>query len=178
MAVGPLVEVTFAPHRADQERLATAGHDWEPFVAKMMVDTGAELTLVEEVVPDFLGLRPIRYQEIEGVGGRVDSPVYRLQLAIHASDAARRDGWMTFSSDVVAMPSPPTDTARRPHVGLIGRDFLRHIRFVYDGPSGSFELIDMNAPRLGPAPGPRPATPDKRKTKRKAQKAARKRNRG
>ena len=84
---------------------------------------------------------------------------------------------MTFSSDVVAMPSPPTDTARRPHVGLIGRDFLRHIRLVYDGPSGSFELIDQNAPPLGPAAGPQPATPDRRKTKRKAQKVARKRNR-
>jgi hypothetical protein len=142
----------------------------------MMVDTGAELTLVEQVVPDFLRLSPIRYQEIEGVGGRVDSPVYRLQFVIGASDHAGRSGLMTFSSDVVAMPSPPTDTVRRPHVGLIGRDFLRHIRFVYDGPSGTFELIDVDAPRLGPAPGPAPARPDNRRTKRKAQKAARYRN--
>lgn len=177
VALGPLVQVWFSPHRLDQELLAAAGTDWEAFPAKMMVDTGAELTLVEDVVPGTLGLTPIRFQEVEGIGGRVDAPVYRLQIAIKAADNAGHSGWMTFSSDVVAVPSPPTPTEQRPHVGLLGRDFLQHIRLIYDGPSATFELVDMNAPRLGPAPGPRPTTPDKRKAKRKAQKAARRRNR-
>jgi hypothetical protein len=30
----------------------------------------------------------------------------------------------------------------RPHVGLLGRDFLQYVRFEYDGPSGMYQLID------------------------------------
>jgi hypothetical protein len=39
---------------------------------------------------------------------------------------------MRFLADVVAVP-PVRDLAR-PHVGLLGRDFLQHVRFEYDGP--------------------------------------------
>lgn len=46
----------------------------------MMVDTGAQLTVVEDAVPKFLHLVPIRFQAIAGVTGDLDCPVYRLGI--------------------------------------------------------------------------------------------------
>jgi hypothetical protein len=40
--------------------LAQEGIVWEPVSHKMMVDTGAQLTVVEDAVPKFLNLVPIR----------------------------------------------------------------------------------------------------------------------
>ena len=48
-----------------------------------------------------------------------------------------------FTTDVVGMPSPPHPNE---HVGLLGRDFLRYFRFVYDGPSGTYEIIHSPDP--------------------------------
>src|SRR3954465_175834 len=66
---GPLVEVSFRPHPVDIEGLASEGAAWEPIVHKMMIDTGAQVTVVEETVPQFLSLVPTRYQAIAGVTG-------------------------------------------------------------------------------------------------------------
>src|SRR5215475_8763234 len=82
---GPLVEVLFAPHRADVELLAQEGTTWQPIFHRMMIDTGAALTIVEDPVPQFLQLEPIRFQAIAGVTGDLDCPVYRLQFNIRSS---------------------------------------------------------------------------------------------
>jgi hypothetical protein len=31
---------------------------------------------------------------------------------------------------------------------VLGRDFLQHVRFEYDGPSGTYRLIDERLPCL------------------------------
>jgi hypothetical protein len=46
---------------------------------------------------------------------------------------------MSFIDNVVAIP--PVDDVMRPHVGLLGRDFLQHVRFEYDGPTDRFWII-------------------------------------
>jgi hypothetical protein len=80
------VEVSFRPHPVDIEVLASEGAAWEPIVHKMMIDTGAQVTIVEEVVPRFLSLVPTRYQAIAGVTGDLNCPVYRLGITIVGRD--------------------------------------------------------------------------------------------
>jgi hypothetical protein len=105
----------------------------------MMIDTGAQITVVEDAVPKFLKLEPIRFQAIAGVTGDLECPIYRLEISIRSNhhDENRR---IHFSADVFAIP--PVAELARPHVGLLGRDFLQYARFDYDGPSGTYRLID------------------------------------
>jgi hypothetical protein len=169
---GPLVNVTFRPHPADIELLASEGVAWEPIAHKMMIDTGAQLTVVEDAVPSFLHLVPIRFQGIAGVTGDLDCPVYRLAIVIAVDDGRRNPSEMQFSADVVAVP--PVPELGRPHVGLLGRDFLSHVRFEYDGPRGEYRII-----RDAPA-GASPATlrdVAARKDRRRRERDARRKNR-
>ena len=142
---GPLVEVLFAPHPADIELLAQEGTPWQPIPHRMMVDTGAEITVVEDAVPKFLNLEPIRFQAIAGVTGDLDCPIYRLEIRIRSNH--HDDGHIQFSADVFAIP--PVAELARPHVGLLGRDFLQFVRFEYDGPSGTYRLVDEKPHRIG-----------------------------
>jgi hypothetical protein len=140
---GPLVEVSFTPHPVDIELLAKEGTAWEPIRHRMLVDTGAEVTIVEDAVPKFLHLEPIRFQAIAGVTGDLDCPVYRLEITIRSNDhdeAHNEAGNVRFSADIVAVP--PVAELQRPHVGLLGRDFLQYVRFEYDGPAGVYRIIE------------------------------------
>lgn len=145
VAQGPLVDVLFTPHPADVELLAQEGTAWQPISHRMMIDTGAALTIVEDPVPQFLQLEPMRFQAIAGVTGDLDCPVYRLQINIRSS--SHDDRRIQFAADIVAIP--PVPELARPHVGLLGRDFLQLVRFEYDGPSGVYQLIDEHATRGG-----------------------------
>jgi hypothetical protein len=178
-----VVQVGFHPHPADEELARMrAGHAPTASIThKMLIDTGAQLTVVEKTVPDFLGLVPLRFQEIEGVGGViVDCPVYRLMIELGVGDRAGNHGRVYFLSDIVAVE--PAGQVERLHVGLLGRDFLSHVRFVYDGPKGEFAIIDERAPSLGPKrPREQPTADDQREQRRQArkrEKAARRRSRG
>lgn len=109
----------------------------------MMVDTGAQITVVEDAVPKFLKLEPIRFQSIAGVTVDLDCPIYRLEISIlsnHHDDGRR----IHFSANVFAVP--PVAELARPHVGLLGRDFLQFVRFEYDGPTGMYRLFDELRP--------------------------------
>jgi len=142
---GPLVEVSFRPHPVDIDGLASEGTAWEPIIHKMMIDTRARVTVVEEIVPQFLSLVPTRYQAIAGVTGDLNCPVYRLGMTIVGRDDDGVGQPIQFSADIVAVP-PVANTAR-PHVGLLGRDFLQYVRFEYDGPRGVYRIVDEQAQR-------------------------------
>jgi len=68
-----------------------------------------------------------------------DCPVYRACIVIGYEGKRGVDAQGVFEADIVGMKSParPMD-----HMGLLGRDFLRYVRLVYNGPTGSFEIND------------------------------------
>lgn len=79
---------------------------------------------------------PIRFKPILfGDGEPQDRPVYRMSISLLMEDEAGRTVEGSWIGDVVGM-----DAAKQGHGGLMGRDFLRHFRFRYDGPNGTFEL--------------------------------------
>lgn len=171
---GPLMNVRLSYHPAAEPALPQA-----PVPARMMIDTGAERTLVEKRIAEQLGLAPIRFDDIIGVSQKAEPhPVYLMSVSFTVADERRKAGVM-FAAEIVGMKSPPTP---QPHVGLLGRDFLMRMRFNYDGPQGCFELIpdrSVVAPAL-PPPHPPAAVHDvsKSKHKRKLARKSRKRNRG
>ena len=134
---GPLIAVRIG--RVDDFRFVETSPPETFPVQKMMVDTGAAFTLVNETVPVELGLRPIRYREVIGVGQTAAMrPVFRLSLGLEVGNDEGNTALVYFTEDIVGMPAPERP---EPYVGLLGRDFLRHYRFVYDGPQALFRLI-------------------------------------
>ena len=53
-------------------------------------DTGATNTIISPAVVEALGLKPVSYTQIEGVGGIIDSSVYRINIYV--------DGCLEFKS--------------------------------------------------------------------------------
>jgi predicted aspartyl protease len=96
---------------------------------RFMVDTGADVTIVSRRVVDGLGMVRTRMDRVRGAtGAPARAPVYRAHLAIEVIGT-------TFDVDVLALVRESDDCD-----GLLGRDVLAHLRFVYDGPRGIFEL--------------------------------------
>lgn len=137
VANGPIVEVTLShalPALAESKIAAPIG----AAVVRVMVDTGARFTCVEDRITNSLGLKPIRYRPIRGVSQETQMcPVYRMSLTIGMADPRGTARQVTWTSEVVGVPSPPSPAE---HVGLLGRDFLRHVRLVYEGAEGTFQL--------------------------------------
>jgi hypothetical protein len=62
--------------------------------------------------------------------------VYLMTLKIGVQDD-RGAAHVNFDAEVIGMNTPPIP---RQYVGLLGRDFLRVVHLVYNGPKGRVEL--------------------------------------
>lgn len=174
VAIGPLFEVRLEPHPAVAAGLIASGRWPGPVVAKLMLDTGAETTVVEKRIAQGMGLTPVRFRPMVGVSQQPQMcPVYMMKIVLGVADeASKKTASIEYHSEVVGMDSPPT---ARAHVGLLGRDFLHGMHVIYNGPKGRVEIIVSSTvtrtlPDLRPRTGPW-------KAKRKAERAARKKNR-
>ncbi len=138
VGVGPLVTVTLMPTPEVRDQFIQSGTLIEP-IERFLVDTGADRTLVEDRVAQGMGLTPIRYTPIVGVSQQPElCPVYLMVLRLFAQDdSGARKLFMDSRSEIVGMRSP---TIPRQYVGLIGRDFLRNLHMVYNGPKGRVEF--------------------------------------
>jgi hypothetical protein len=139
--LGPLIDVVLAPHPAIQAEHRSAGRAVPSATVKLMVDTGAQKTIVEMNLAQGLGLLPIRFEQMVGVSQKAEScPVYLMSISMNV-----REGHIlnhaTFHSEIVGMNSPAQP---QKHAGLLGRDFLSHVKFIYRGPAGRFDLDFSN----------------------------------
>lgn len=94
---------------------------------RMLVDTGAEISVLPRDVIDGLGLTRTREVEIAGVVPQtfVWCPVFSVVLHV---------GGGAFELEVAALPRDEIAG------GIVGRDVLSHLVFDYDGPRGAFAL--------------------------------------
>lgn len=105
-------------------------------VARALLDTGSNVTVIAPGILTQLGLIPCYYTATHGIGGLVQVGVYRVSLII--LDASRpQPPWFTRPDLLVMdMPSPlPVDV-------LIGMDVLLECRLLVDGPNRTF-MIDF-----------------------------------
>jgi hypothetical protein len=165
VGLGPLANVTVSPPISHPDALQNTGS----MNLRMMIDTGAQRTVVDRGIAESLGLVPIRFEPMVGVSHvPEDCPVYLMSLTIGVADDLGGKTLVSFTSEMIGMATPPTP---RQFNGLLGRDFLRHARLSYDGKAGHCDLI-VDVPGKSGHAGK-----DRRKEKRKAERAARKKNR-
>ncbi len=127
--LGPIVDVTIEP---SSEAVAATGRPAPAAVkVRMLLDTGAEQTLLDEDQIAGWGLVYVSMAFIAGVTGTKPARKYDLNLRLSAPDAgSSKDCWPVGSVTVTSRPS----FDGLPYVGLIGRDILDRAVFTYDGP--------------------------------------------
>ena len=117
----------------------------ENFTATMLIDTGADCTMLDERVLGALGVAAVRKTLIGGISGRPEARlVYRMDLLVRMLDEAGALHEIVTRQDIVGMHLRPE---REAGFGLLGRDYLVGMRFVYDGPRGAFALLTERAER-------------------------------
>lgn len=116
---GPLVTVEVA----DPDRPQAEAH-----AARLLVDTGAELSVIPRDILDALGCPPTREVEIGGVvpGASMRCPVF--EVILHVAGAALEVEVAAALRDANSID------------GILGRDVLAFLSFTYDGPRGVFTL--------------------------------------
>jgi gag-polyprotein putative aspartyl protease len=139
VAFGPIVTVSIeADAELIAERAALGQSLPPPLPVQLMVDTGAQTTVIEEAIAKKFGLKPIRYSSVTGVSQQAQTcAVYRMVITLEMKDNSGQNKVVAIETEIIGVSSPPSP---HPHVGLLGRDFLQHFEFVYRGSVGSFEL--------------------------------------
>ncbi len=118
VVIGPYVTVEVTPPRGRGSA-----------TVRLMIDTGAEQSILDEAVVAALGTPRRGSIQIAGVtsSASLAVDVHRVHFAIDGVN-------QTIDLDVVALPRDGIGD------GLLGRDVLAHLRFLYDGPAGTFRL--------------------------------------
>jgi hypothetical protein len=158
VSIGPHVAATWTVPPVVADWLRRAGRAVPPPVnGYVLVDTGASVTCIDQDVAELqLKLRPTRVQEMVGSVGSHGTNAYfaTFEFPVRVegrSFVLRRDLESLGVRDLAQMagelsrhvfPDGPMRSVRpsTPIIGLIGRDFLRHCRFEYDGRTGEFWL--------------------------------------
>jgi hypothetical protein len=138
---GPLVPVTLLAH----PRVGATLTEQRTLSTTLLVDTGAQNSFVEQRLAESLSLAPIRYAPVTGVSQQSDLyPVYlmTIRMAVTDHNGTPADP-VDFNATVIGLPAVSEHVANR---GLLGRDFLRDLRVIYDGPRGLVELHTSEKP--------------------------------
>jgi predicted aspartyl protease len=138
---GALFNVTLLPHPLVARDMAGQGTPIITANIALLLDTGADRTVVERQVAERMGLTPIRYAEMAGVNQQIDLyPVYLMTIRLGVTGSGK-EGILDFNAEIIGMPSPQTP---QPHAGLLGRDFLRGFYSTYNGGSGIADLTVLS----------------------------------
>jgi hypothetical protein len=132
--VGPLVTVVLSPPESITSQLRGPVPTLRE---QLIVDTGATRCQIDERKLQALGLFPIRRGKVIGVTLVPEEySIYRVNLGLPVQEEGQR-AIIEMTLDVYSMAAI-ADT--RPFCGLLGRDFLRLVDFLYIGPSGRIEI--------------------------------------
>jgi hypothetical protein len=126
----------------------------EPARGLMLVDTGATSTSIAIHAARTLGLRPINIVKTFGAHGEKDTPRFYAQCRLYVFDDGRPvvgpvgefecNGIEGLEELCADLSEQGTETLDVPLVGLLGRDFLKFCKVVYEGPTGSVSIkVDM-----------------------------------
>jgi hypothetical protein len=136
--LGAIVDVTIQP---SADAVAATGRPAPaPIKVKMLLDTGADQTALDEGQITQWGLIYVSMAFIGTMNGTRPARSYELQLQLSAPGA--KEAWAVGPLIVMSRPS----FAGLPYVGLIGRDILDRVVFTYDGPAHRCAIEVPNSP--------------------------------
>lgn len=94
-----------------------------------LIDTGSDFVLVSQAVARTLRLRHVDDDIVGGIsGGTVPAKIHSGRVRVPS---------LSFEKTLPLYAVPWSETS---HTALLGRSFLRHFVFRYDGPSDTFHF--------------------------------------
>jgi len=132
--IGPIVDIQILPASAAVGAIAADGGTVPaPQKVAALIDTGATASVIQESVASALSLTPIGQQNINTPSCQ-DHPcyTYAVMLLLPTPDAGLPHP-VRFETTVIAAPLSGQNIQC-----LLGRDFLKHVMMVYNGPQDSF----------------------------------------
>lgn len=128
--LGPIVDVRIEPSADASAQISAAGRTAQvPIAVRMLIDTGAEQTAIDEDKISHWGLFYVSAGFVATMAGSKPVRSYDLQIQLSAPGAA--SPWLV--GPVVVMARPLAFEGR-PYAGVIGRDVLDRAVFTYNGP--------------------------------------------
>jgi len=128
--LGPIVDVMVSPGREATAQIVAGGQSHPvPQTVKMLVDTGAETSALDENIIEQWQISYVR----AGWARTMTStkPVRMYDLALSLKGQQGQPSWDVGSLVVTARREP---FEGMPYSGLIGRDLLDRAVFVFNGP--------------------------------------------
>jgi predicted aspartyl protease len=92
-----------------------------------LIDTGANVSGIDEQVAAQLGLQTTGPKKVHGIGGPGTANEHIVQIRLSGSGTAL---WLVVSAKLQGAGN----------IALIGTDILTECVFVFDGPNGTFSL--------------------------------------
>lgn len=156
VAIGPVCKGNWCVPGALERRLRDAGRPVpDPVEGYFIIDTGASSTCIALDVALQLKLTESDSRETFGAHGRQKNRVFEARFQLSIEDDKGNRSTLTTEKSVTAVPeiekAVPAevfvdDRFPKRLVGLIGRDFLRHAKVVYDGPRAKIEVtLDLES---------------------------------
>ena len=99
-----------------------------------LIDTGASTSCIDSTLAMYLQLPIVDQLECAGIGGSMEVNMHMAQ--VHTPSLS-----FTLYGAFAGVDLTVGD-----HKVLLGRDFLRDFRMIYDGPTGAVDLIDPLQP--------------------------------
>lgn len=128
--LGPILDVTIAPGREAMKQISAAGQPRpSPQTVKMLVDTGADKSALDENLIEQWGIPYVQAGWAKTMAGT--KPVRMYELALSLKGQAAHPTWDVESLVITARREP---FQGMPYSGLIGRDLLDRAVFVFNGP--------------------------------------------
>lgn len=149
---GPLVHATLlAPDPLRQQRLKETSGLQTELRGLLLLDTGASETCISVEAAGELGLPQIDSRSISGVSGIKEHPVFLVEIRVDLhypsggvftmNRAQPATGVIDLEASLRSIGLTTHDQWPARLVGLLGRDFLRHIVLIYDGNSARVRLV-------------------------------------
>lgn len=130
---GPQIRVNISAPRIDREEAETLGLEYPVLSVLCLIDTGASRTVINPQVAQTCRLRHTGFALISAAGSEPQRyPEYAAMIVFPDTNLKPIE-----MARVVGCPLPKQQIAC-----LVGRDFLRKWRFVYEGVDGSFGISD------------------------------------
>ncbi len=147
IALGPFLHAEWAlPPELQARRTRRGLPPLGAIAGPMILDTGAEMSLISSAVVEALGLETSSNLVSPDPDDTHGPGLYLAELGMYMEQGKQRKR-VGFSRQVMLTPgleqniSEPGSSQPSPGpIGVLGRDFLQHAVMIYDGPKNTFIL--------------------------------------
>lgn len=133
---GPIINVQIAVSSPRRQALAAAGQPIPgPMVARLLIDTGASMTSIDDKFVQGLQLQPTGQIQMHTPStGQASVPVFTYDVELHFG------GFNNSTHTFPSMGVIGCDFSGQSIDGLFARDALQHSRLIYSGPESLWML--------------------------------------